>query len=79
MSTDAPFDAAERREFDVLGFDIIPGTSETAHACGVMCVNAVRHGPFHFLLTVTLPNGCEISGFVPRSKLVPPPGDDAIV
>jgi hypothetical protein len=37
-----------------------------------MTVAAVPHGHFHFLIRVTLPNGSEISGFVPRSKIIPP-------
>jgi hypothetical protein len=69
MSATDIFDEVERREFIARGFTV---TDAVACAEGTMTVAAVPHGHFHFLIRVTLPNGSEISGFVPRSKIIPP-------
>jgi len=39
-----------------------------------MTDDAVQHGAWHFLLTITLPGGATITSFVPKSKFLN--GDD---
>jgi hypothetical protein len=61
------FNAAEREVFTALGFSI---HETTARAEGPMALEIVRHGAWHFRLTITLPNGKGIAGFVATTKIM---------
>ena len=70
------FDEHERAEFSALGFTITDGTASTAHVEGTMQVELKKWGPFHFHLRVVPPGCREITGFTPRTRIVPLVSED---
>jgi len=66
--TDATLTAADRAALAALGFTL---TGVSVWSIGACTVEAVPHGAWHYKLTVTLPSGARIEGFVARSKIIP--------
>jgi len=67
------FSNTERTELEARGFIV---SDVAAHVDGAMVVSAVPHGHWHFQFTITLPNGSQVCGFVPKTKIMPPVCED---
>jgi hypothetical protein len=73
MTMTHTFSNTERNAFEARGFTV---GDVAAHIEGMMTVDAVEHGHWHFQFTITLPNGSQVCGFVPKTEIVPPMCED---
>jgi hypothetical protein len=72
------FNTSDRAALADLGFEVDDRLTGVARVEGPMVIHAVPHGEWHYKLIVILPNGAEIAGFVPRSRIVAATGEDVI-